>query len=105
MAYAPNQSSLALERANHVKRERVALRSEIRSLPTAEGLALLADTICNPPECVRTATVFDALAWPAGVGPRGQHRLWLRCGLPVGKCLGSLTPRQAAALAELLVER
>lgn len=96
------QHMQALNRANHIRLERVRLKREIRTLPRPEAMTMVADIVESPPDFCLKVTAFDAVTWVRFVGRFYALSILRRADVPEMKALGDLTPRQRDALASLL---
>lgn len=94
----------ALEQANRTRLARAALRAEIRSLPVAQGRAMVAEVIRFPPACAETWPIYDALCALRGVGRCRALAILGEVGVPERKQLRDLTPRQRERLGSSLRE-
>lgn len=93
----------ALARANEVRLARAALSRQIRALPPAEGAAYVADVLLAPPPEMATMSVEALLGEIHRWGDSRSRKALLRAQVREGKAVGSLTPRQAKALAQAIL--
>ena len=91
---APDEKRLdALARANAVRSARAELKREL-----AAGDVAIEKVIAHPPEFAEKARVSDILLAVPGFGPSRTTRLLVRCQIPYGKTLRSLSDRQRSVL-------
>ena len=116
------QRKASRELANRVRLGRCALKRTIAATSPAQGREVLASildgTLEDSPlavfaitniigegsidELVRTATTYDVLRWPRGIGPERARLLMLHSGVAMGSRFGNLTERQRGVLAGTL---
>ena len=94
------QRLLALERANHVRLTRAALKRRLRG-----GEVAAADAILRSSRDTDTMTVAELLLSQRGWGPTRSAKMLRSVSLSEKKTLGSLTARQRAMLAAMLSSR
>jgi hypothetical protein len=94
------QRLLALDRANHVRLTRSALKRRLRA-----GEVAAADAIMRSSRDTDTMTVADLLASQRGWGPTRSAKMLHSVSLSEKKTLGSLTERQRVMLAAVLSSR
>jgi len=97
---SPQQRLLALDRANHVRTARAALKRRLRA-----GEVAAAETILRSSRDTDTMTVGELLLSQRGWGPRRSSNMLRSVSLSEGKTLGSLTERQRVMLAAVLSSR
>lgn len=95
-------TALALAQERRLARSK--LRVEVAAMSCADGRARLAGLIEDPPECVLTLPVGDALMWVRRMGRHNMRRSLRELGGPMseGVAVGFLTPRQRRMLVEWL---
>lgn len=93
----PQQRALALERANHVRIVRAALKRRLRA-----GELVAAEAILRSSRDTDTMTVAEVLLSQRGWGPRRSANMLRSVSLSERKTLGSLTERQRVMLAAVL---
>jgi hypothetical protein len=94
---AGSQSMQALQRANHVRRARSALKRRV-----AGGQLAPADVVLACPSEVTGMPIVQLLASQRGWGDVRSRALLARLALREDKPIGSLTDRQRRAVASLL---
>jgi len=94
------QRLLALERANHVRLTRAALKRRLRA-----GEVAAADAIRRGSRDTDTMTVAELLLNQRGWGPTRSAKVLRSVSLSEKKTLGSLTERQRVMLAAVLSSR
>jgi hypothetical protein len=87
----------ALDRANAVRSARAELKREL-----ASGNLEIEKVIAHPPGFAEQAKVAELLHAVPGLGPVRTTRLLVRCQIPYGKTLTSLSGRQRTVLISLL---
>jgi hypothetical protein len=87
----------ALRHANEVRVRRADLKREL-----AAGKAELGELLAQPPECVRTAKVYDLLLAVPKIGPAKAGRLLGRCRIAQAKTVAGLSERQRRELIDAL---
>jgi len=88
---------LALDRANHIRATRAALKRRLRA-----GDLAPADTILRGSSDTDTMTVADLLRSQRGWGPKRSSKVLRSISLSDSKTLGSLTARQRTILVAVL---
>jgi hypothetical protein len=95
---SPHQRrQLALDRANHIRLARAALKRRLRA-----GELAPADTILRGSSDTDTMTVAALLRSQRGWGPKRASKVLRSVSLSERKTLGSLTERQRASLVGVL---
>jgi hypothetical protein len=94
---ASPQSLRALELANHVRRARAELKTQI-----AEGQLSAAEVILRCPSETASMPIAQLLASQHGWGLVRSREFLARLALQEDKSIGSLTERQRRVLASLL---
>jgi hypothetical protein len=88
---------LALDRANHIRVVRAALKRRLRA-----GELAPADTILSGSSDTDTMTVAELLRSQRGWGPKRSSKVLRSLSLSERKTLGSLTERQRTSLVGVL---
>jgi hypothetical protein len=88
---------LALDRANHIRLARAALKRQLRA-----GELAPADTILGGSSDTDTMTVAELLRSQRGWGPKRSSKVLRSVSLSESKTLGSLTERQRATLVGVI---
>jgi len=94
---SPQQRLLALERANHVRIARAALKRRLRA-----GEVVVAESILRGSRDTDTMTVAELLLSQRGWGPTRSSKMLRSVALSEKKTLGSLTERQRVMLVAVL---
>lgn len=92
----------ALDKANAVYSQMAHLRKELKQRPQADALALLADMLCAPDDCLDSALgalrVGKALSAVRGVGGRRAERM-------LADALGSFRPDGSRRVRDMTVRQ
>jgi hypothetical protein len=99
-ASAEQRRFLALDRANHIRAARAALKRRLRA-----GELAPADTILRGSGDTDTMTVAELLRSQRGWGPKRASKVLRSVSLSERKTLGSLTERQRTSLVGVLSGR
>lgn len=102
---APPQHMTALGRAQEIRLARLAERRRVHALPPGEGMRAVAGLVAEPPEHMRSATVYAVMGWPRRAYDSTVRALLRRAMVSERATLGGITYRQRAALVELIDER
>jgi S13-like H2TH domain len=94
---SPEQRLHALGVANSIRTARAELKRELKT-----GDAFIVDVIADPPDCARTAKIYDLLLALPKVGPSKASRILAHCRIARSKTLAGLSERQRSQLLELL---
>lgn len=89
----------ALRRANHVRSQRAALKSALKS-----GEAGITGVIQDPPDYLLTAKVLDIIMAAPKYGRVKASRVMERCRVSSSKTVGGLSERQRRELVAALKE-
>ena len=89
----------ALQRANHVRSQRAALKDALR-----QGGTSITAVIEEPPEYLLTAKVLDLIMAAPKYGRVKAARVMERCRVSPSKTVGGLSDRQRRELVEALKE-
>ncbi len=89
----------ALQRANHVRSQRAALKAALKN-----GQASITQVIADPPEFVLTAKVLDIIMAAPKYGRVKAGRVMDRCRVSPSKTVGGLSDRQRRELVAALGE-
>jgi hypothetical protein len=89
----------ALQRANHVRSKRAALKEALKK----GGTSIIA-VIQDPPEYLLTAKVLDLIMAAPKYGRVKAARVMERCRVSPSKTVGGLSERQRRELVEALKE-
>jgi hypothetical protein len=87
----------ALNRANGIRSERARLKERLK-----QGDMHICDVLCDPPEYVHTAKVFDLIMAVPKFGRVKTGKILERCRVSPSKTVIGLTPRQRRELVEHL---
>jgi S13-like H2TH domain len=94
---SPEQRLHALAHANQIRGARAQLKRDL-----AASSVKLAHILADPPPCAHTAKVRDLLVAVPGIGPARASRTLSHCRIAETKTVAGLSPRQRAALIDLL---
>lgn len=93
------QHTLALVRANEIRKGRSVLCNRIAAMGRVEGALFMADVLLDLPECLMSLPAWKFVRLPK----RLQRRVWMRwlasAYVSEAKLLGMLTPRQRGRMA------
>ncbi len=87
----------ALERANHVRLNRAAMKRDL-----AAGRVSITDVLADPPDYTLSLPIGELLASQRGWGAFRVQRFLKAVEMTATKRLGSLTERQRDLLADML---
>jgi hypothetical protein len=83
----------ALERANHVRSKRAALKTDLK-----HGTVTIASVLRDPPAYLQTAKVVDVLMAAPKCGRVKSARIMEQCRVSQSKTVGGLSERQRTEL-------
>jgi hypothetical protein len=89
----------ALQRANHVRSQRAALKTALKT-----GDAYITAIVQDPPEYLLTAKVLDLIMAAPKYGRVKAAKVMERCRVSPSKTVGGLSDRQRRELVEALKE-
>jgi hypothetical protein len=95
-----NQRMDALQRANHIRTQRAALKRDMKA-----GRVSIVALLVDPPEYLETAKVLDMLLAVPKVGRVKANKVLQQCRVSPSKTIGGLSERQRAELVELMRRR
>jgi transposase len=93
---SPEQRLHALSLANSIRTARAELKRELKT----DG-ARIVEVIADPPDCARTAKVYDLLLALPKIGPGKASRILAQCRIAPSKTLAGLSERQRSQLLAL----
>lgn len=89
----------ALQRANHVRSQRAALKADLK-----QGRVSITAIIQDPPDYLATAKIVDVLMAAPKYGRVKAARIMERCRVSQSKTVGGLSDRQRRELITALEE-